>query len=169
MILNLKTTRLKIVLGGVLVALMLLAPLLLSDFRLSLLGKFLAYAILAVGLDLIWGFTGILSLGHGVYFGLGAYCIAMHLKLEASHGQLPDFMAWSGVDRLPWFWAPFTPSSLHPARRGRSRFARDGAGLFHFFAAGSKALFSRSCPKRSLSLWLHCSSDSRATPEERTG
>jgi urea transport system permease protein len=67
----------------------------------------LAYAILAIGLDLIWGYTGILSLGHGVYFGLGAYCLAMHLKLVSSRGQLPDFMSWSGVDRLPWFWQPF--------------------------------------------------------------
>lgn len=91
----------------ILVLLLAVAPLLLSEFRLSLLGKFLAYAVLAIGLDLIWGFTGILSLGHGVYFGLGAYCMAMHLKLVASKGALPDFMSWSGVDRLPAFWVPF--------------------------------------------------------------
>jgi urea transport system permease protein len=89
---------------------LLLAPLLLSEFRLALLGKYLAFGILAIGLDLIWGYTGILSLGHGVFFGLGAYCMAMHLKLVASHGALPDFMSWSGVDQLPWFWAPFTSS-----------------------------------------------------------
>jgi urea transport system permease protein len=86
---------------------LLTAPLFLSDFRLSLLGKYLAYGILAIGLDLIWGYTGILSLGHGVFFGLGAYCMAMHLKLIASHGSLPDFMSWSGIDKLPWFWSPF--------------------------------------------------------------
>ena len=67
--------------GALVVAALLLAPMLLSDFRLGLLGRFLAYAILALGLDLIWGYTGILSLGHGVYFGLGAYCAAMYLKL----------------------------------------------------------------------------------------
>jgi urea transport system permease protein len=61
----------------------------------------------AIGLDLIWGYTGILSLGHGVFFGLGAYCTAMYLKLEASGGKMPDFMAWSGVDEMPWFWQPF--------------------------------------------------------------
>ncbi|MCE2452848.1 MAG: urea ABC transporter permease subunit UrtC, partial [Nitrospinae bacterium] len=53
-----------------------------SDFTLNLFGKFLAYAILALGLDLIWGYTGILSMGHGVFFGLGAYCMGMYLTLE---------------------------------------------------------------------------------------
>ncbi|MFZ5596873.1 MAG: urea ABC transporter permease subunit UrtC [Bacillota bacterium] len=89
------------------IALLLLAPLYLSEFRLNLLGKFLAFAILALGMDLIWGYAGMLSLGHGVYFGLGAYCMAMYLKLEASAGELPDFMSWSGLTDLPWFWAPF--------------------------------------------------------------
>ncbi|OLN32000.1 urea ABC transporter permease subunit UrtC [Desulfosporosinus metallidurans] len=89
---------------------LVLAPLFLSDFRVNLLGKFIAYAILAIGLDLIWGFTGILSLGHGVFFGLGAYCMAMYLKLEAAHGKLPDFMSWSGLEGLPWFWKLFSNS-----------------------------------------------------------
>nr|WP_246428010.1 urea ABC transporter permease subunit UrtC [Paenibacillus phyllosphaerae] len=83
------------------------APLYLSDFRLNLLAKFLAYAIVALGLDLIWGYTGILSLGHGVFFGLGGYAMAMYLKLTASGGRLPDFMEWSGLTALPWFWKPF--------------------------------------------------------------
>ncbi|AJY74928.1 urea ABC transporter permease subunit UrtC [Paenibacillus beijingensis] len=83
------------------------APLYISDFRLNLLAKFLAFAIVAVGLDMIWGYTGILSLGHGVFFGLGAYAMAMYLKLEASGGRLPDFMDWSGITALPWFWKPF--------------------------------------------------------------
>lgn len=87
--------------------LLFLAPLVLSDFRTNLLGKFIAYAILALGIDLIWGYTGILSLGHGVYFGLGAYFMAMYLKLEASGGKIPDFMSWSGQEMLPWFWKPF--------------------------------------------------------------
>ena len=86
---------------------LLIAPLFLSDFRTNLLGKFVAYAILALGIDLIWGYTGILSLGQGVYFGLGAYCMAMYLKLESSGGRLPDFMSWSGQEALPWFWKPF--------------------------------------------------------------
>jgi urea transport system permease protein len=82
-------------------------PIALSDFRLGLLGRFLCYAILALGIDLIWGYTGILSLGHGVYFGLGCYCMAMYLKLEASGGKMPDFMAWSGVETMPFWWQPF--------------------------------------------------------------
>jgi urea transport system permease protein len=83
-----------------------------SDFTLNRFGKFLAFAILALGLDLIWGYTGILSLGHGVFFGLGAYCIGMHLMLtigkESVYGSdLPDFMVWNQVKELPLFWKPF--------------------------------------------------------------
>ncbi|MEK8129647.1 urea ABC transporter permease subunit UrtC [Paenibacillus filicis] len=102
----------KLVLTAILLIALLAAPLLLSEFRLGLLGKFLAFAILAIGLDLIWGYTGILSLGHGVFFGLGAYAMAMHLKLAASGGELPDFMSWSGVETLPWFWVPFHSAGL---------------------------------------------------------
>lgn len=96
----------------VLLVLLAIAPLFLSDFRTNLLGKFIAFAVLALGIDLIWGYTGILSLGHGVYFGLGAYCMAMYLKLEASGGKLPDFMSWSGQETLPWFWKPFAYAPL---------------------------------------------------------
>lgn len=83
-----------------------------SDFTLNRFGKFLAFAILALGLDLIWGYTGILSLGHGVFFGIGAYCIGMHLMLtigsESVYGtELPDFMVWNQVKELPFFWRPF--------------------------------------------------------------
>ncbi len=83
-----------------------------SDFTLNRFGKFLAFAILALGLDLIWGYTGILSLGQGVFFGIGAYCIGMHLMLtigsESVYGSaLPDFMVWNQVKELPVFWAPF--------------------------------------------------------------
>jgi len=83
------------------------APFYMSMFRVSLFGKYICFAIVAIGLDMIWGYTGILSLGHGVYFGLGAYCMAMYLKLEASGGALPDFMTWSGLSELPAFWKPF--------------------------------------------------------------
>ncbi len=91
----------------IIILLLCIAPVFLSDFRTNLLGKFVAFAILALGIDLIWGYTGILSLGHGVYFGIGAYCMAMYLKLEADGGKLPDFMSWSGRETLPWFWKPF--------------------------------------------------------------
>lgn len=86
--------------------LLLIAPMFLGDFRLGLLSRFLAFAILAVGLDIAWGYGGMLSLGHGVFFGLGGYAMAMHMKLEASGAVLPDFMGWSGVTSLPWWWAP---------------------------------------------------------------
>ena len=84
----------------------------ISDFTLNLFGKFLAYAILALGIDLIWGYTGVLSLGHGVFFGLGAYAMGMHLMLEIGtqsvyRNVLPDFMVWNQVTELPLFWRPF--------------------------------------------------------------
>ncbi len=89
-------------------ALLAFAPELISPYHLSLLGRFLAFAILALGLTLVWGYGGILSLGQGVFFGLGGYCLAMHLKLATlPAGEIPDFMQWSGLTQLPWFWAPF--------------------------------------------------------------
>jgi urea transport system permease protein len=90
--------------------LVLIVPLLLSDFWLVNLGRFLALAIVALGIDLIWGFTGLLSLGHGIFFTLGGYALAMHLKLQippTASSQLPEFMSLYGVTELPWFWKPF--------------------------------------------------------------
>ena len=84
------------------------APLYLPAYELSLLGRFLAMSVLAMGISLIWGTGGILSLGQGVFFALGGYAIAMHLKLAGlDPGAVPDFMQWSGLDTLPWWWAPF--------------------------------------------------------------
>lgn len=88
-------------------ALLFSAPLWLSPFRLQLLGKFLSFALVAIAIDLVWGYTGMLSLGHGVFFGLGAYALGMYLKLEASGTRVPDFMFWSGVFQLPALWKPF--------------------------------------------------------------
>ncbi len=87
--------------------LIFLLPPALSSFQLNLVGKFLTYAIVAIGLDLIWGYTGMLSLGQGLFFGLGAYCFAMYLNLEKVGQHLPDFMGLYGVMELPWFWKPF--------------------------------------------------------------
>ena len=84
---------------------LLAAPVFLSDFRLNLMGKYLTFAIVALSIDLIWGYTGILSLGHAVFFGLGAYCMGAYLKLQTE--ALPDFMLWCGLTELPWFWVPF--------------------------------------------------------------
>jgi urea transport system permease protein len=88
------------------------SPLAVSNFTLNLFGKFLTYAILALGLDLLWGYAGVLSLGHGVFFGLGAYAMGMHLMLEIGaksvyQSALPDFMVWNQVKALPLFWKPF--------------------------------------------------------------
>jgi urea transport system permease protein len=86
------------------------APVFLGDFRLSLLAKYLCMAIVAVGIGLAWGRGGMLTLGQGVFFGLGGYAMAMHLKLaDAGPGNLPDFMQLYGqLDALPWWWRPFT-------------------------------------------------------------
>jgi len=88
------------------------SPFHVPNFTLNLFGKFLTYAILALGLDLLWGYTGVLSLGHGVFFGLGAYAMSMHLMLEIGtqsvyQNALPDFMVWNQVKTLPLFWRPF--------------------------------------------------------------
>ena len=89
-------------------SLLLVAPAVLSDFRLSLLAKFLCFAIIAIGIGLAWGQGGMLVLGQGLFFGLGGYCMGMHMKLaEAPAGELPDFMTWSGVEQLPLLWEPF--------------------------------------------------------------
>ncbi len=85
---------------------------LLSDYYLNLFGKYLALAILALGMDLLWGYTGILSLGQAIFFGIGAYAIGMHMLLAGSgkgvYGEaVPDFMVWNQVYQLPLFWKPF--------------------------------------------------------------
>ncbi|GJD96489.1 urea ABC transporter permease subunit UrtC [Methylobacterium iners] len=91
-------------------------PVFLDGFRLNLVGKYLTYAFVALGLVICWGYAGILSLGQGVFFGLGGYCMAMYLKLEASSVEntkiqstpgIPDFMDWNQITALPWFWQPF--------------------------------------------------------------
>jgi urea transport system permease protein len=92
------------------VTLLLLAPALLSDFRLSLLAKFLCFAIIAVGIGLAWGQGGMLVLGQGLFFGLGGYCMGMHMKIvDAGPGNLPDILSYSGkYTTLPALWKPFS-------------------------------------------------------------
>jgi urea transport system permease protein len=86
----------------------LVLPLLLPPFRLNLLGRFLALGIVALGIDLIWGYTGMLSLGQGIFFALGGYAVAMHLQLNGLNpGELPEFFSLYGVKSLPAFWQPF--------------------------------------------------------------
>ncbi len=98
----------KPVLGGLALILALVAPWLLTSYDLNLLARFLALSLTAMGLVLLWGEGGVLSLGQGVFFGLGGYAIAMHLKLVSlGPTELPDFMVWTGVTVLPWWWAVF--------------------------------------------------------------
>ena len=96
--------------------LIVILPLTLDIFRLNLVAKYLTYAFVAIGLVMCWGYGGILSLGQGVFFGLGGYCMAMFLKLEASSVEntkiqstpgIPDFMDWNQLTALPFFWKPF--------------------------------------------------------------
>jgi urea transport system permease protein len=75
--------------------------------RVNQLGRFLALAIAALGIDLIWGYTGMLSLGHGIFFALGGYALAMHLQLQLPPKEIPDFFNLYGVTELPFFWEPF--------------------------------------------------------------
>ena len=84
----------------------------IPDYMIILLGKFLCYAMVALAIDLIWGFSGILSLGHGVFFALGGYAMGMHLmRVMAGQGvyrsNLPDFMVFLDWKELPWFWHGF--------------------------------------------------------------
>jgi urea transport system permease protein len=92
--------------------LLVVFPLALDPFRLNLMGKYLAFAFVAIGIVLTWGYSGILSLGQGIFFGVGGYMMAMFLKLEASAPELPDFMMWSGVTQLPFWWTPFQSAVL---------------------------------------------------------
>ena len=102
----------------VLLALVILVvfPLSMDIFRLNLVGKYLTYGFVAIGLVMLWGWSGTLSLGQGVFFGLGGYCMAMFLKLEASDPEttkiqstpgIPDFMDWNQITELPMLWKPF--------------------------------------------------------------
>ena len=99
-----------LILWVLIIAAIVAAPSVLPVFRLNLLGRFLALAIVALGIDLIWGFTGLLSLGQGIFFALGGYVAAMYLQLNNSGdlpNGIPEFFSLYGVDRLPAFWQPF--------------------------------------------------------------
>lgn len=106
-----KQRRLRLIEISVIVALVIIMAIILPSvipaFRLRLVGRFLSLAIVALGIDLIWGYTGLLSLGHGIFFALGGYALAMHLKLQIPDGQIPDFFTLYGVQKLPWIWQPF--------------------------------------------------------------
>lgn len=110
-----KAPRLSISLGIVITLLLLVLPfcallpathpLAISTYTLTLIGKILCYAIVAVALDLVWGYAGLLSLGHGLFFALGGYAMGMYLMRQASGEGLPAFMSFLSWNELPWFWA----------------------------------------------------------------
>jgi len=114
------------------VLLLVILPMGLDVFRLNLVGKYLTFAFVSLGLAMCWGAGGILSLGQGVFFGLGGYCMAMFLKLESAQANIgctraqqetgvcivqstpgiPDFMDWASMTELPFFWLPFHSFTL---------------------------------------------------------
>ena len=85
----------------------------MSSYVVSLFGKYLCYAILALAIDLVWGFCGVLSLGHGAFFALGGYAMGMYLMRQIGtrgvygHPELPDFMVFLNWQELPWYWYGF--------------------------------------------------------------
>ncbi|HEY8518827.1 MAG TPA: urea ABC transporter permease subunit UrtC [Gammaproteobacteria bacterium] len=89
------------------------SPLHLSTFTVTVWGKYLCYALLAIALDLVWGYAGILSLGHGAFFALGGYAMGMYLMRQIGprgvygHPELPDFMVFLNWEKLPWYWHGF--------------------------------------------------------------
>ncbi|MCE0799209.1 urea ABC transporter permease subunit UrtC [Buttiauxella sp. S04-F03] len=109
-----KAPRISMVLGALIVVLMLTLPFLtllpashplsLSTYTLTLVGKILCYATVAVALDLVWGYAGLLSLGHGIFFALGGYAMGMYLMRQAAGDGLPAFMSFLSWEQLPWFW-----------------------------------------------------------------
>ena len=128
------------------VAASLILPFLIPPFRLNLLGRFLSLGIVALGVDLIWGYTGMLSLGQGIFFALGGYGLGMYLSLNSLEpGQLPEFFGLYGVAQLPLFWKPFASPLftlvaiwLIPALVAGVVFGRASIGMAAF--AGAVAL-----------------------------
>ncbi|MCW2254651.1 urea transport system permease protein [Providencia alcalifaciens] len=110
-----KAPHLALSLGSIITLLLLIMPFLallpdshplaVSTYTLTLVGKILCYAVVAVALDLVWGYAGLLSLGHGLFFALGGYAMGMYLMRQAAGDGLPEFMSFLSWDELPWFWA----------------------------------------------------------------
>jgi urea transport system permease protein len=106
--------KLTLAIGAVVVVLLIALALLsllppenslqVSAYTLTLVGKILCYAIVALALDLVWGYAGLLSLGHGLFFALGGYAMGMYLMREAAGDELPAFMTFLSWTELPWYW-----------------------------------------------------------------
>lgn len=112
------------------------SPLYLSDYGVTLLGRLVCYALVAMALNLVWGYAGILSLGHGLYFALGGYVMGMYLMREANPSGLPPFMVFLDWQSMPWFW---TGSSHFGWMLGMLLLVPGVvAGLFGYFAFRSR-------------------------------
>ena len=103
---NLKNLKTNNYIWAITSFLIIVMPFIVSVSRLKIIGKSLALGIVALGVDLSWGYTGLLSLGQGIFFTLGGYAIAMYLQLNSSIG-LPNFFSLYDVESLPFFWEPF--------------------------------------------------------------
>ncbi len=127
----------------------------LSDYTVTLVGKILCYATVALAMDLVWGYTGILSLGHGLFFALGGYAMGMYLMRaigrDGVYGDpvLPDFMVFLDWKELPWYWLgsrPLPPAGAAGGAGARRSWPSSSAGSPS--ARGSAASTSRSSPRR---------------------
>jgi urea transport system permease protein len=131
-----------------------------SDLNLNLMGRYFCFALAALGIDLIWGYTGILSLCQALFFCLGGYCIGMHMLLKTGTASvygsaLPDFMVWNQVKELPWFWGPFRhfPIALVLALAVPTLFAF-AFGFFAFRSRIKGVYFSIITQALALAMWL---------------
>ncbi len=128
-----------------------------ADYMVPLLGKYLCYALLALALDLVWGYCGVLSLGHGAFFALGGYAMGMYLMRQIGtrgvyqNPIVPDFMVFLNWKELPWYWYGFdhfwfAAAIVLKARRYRGCWPSSSGSSR--FARASPASISRSSPRR---------------------
>ncbi len=125
-----------------------------SDYTVTLVGKIMCYAIVALAMDLIWGYTGILSLGHGLFFALGGYAMGMYLMRSIGRdgvyqSDLPDFMVFLDWKAYPWYWS-FTDHFWYcgAARGAGARDCSRSCSASSRSARGSRASTSRSSRRR---------------------
>jgi urea transport system permease protein len=126
----------------------------ISNFTLNLWGKYLCYALLAISVDLLWGYTGLLSLGQALFFSLGGYMLGMHLmRMIGELGQykkpIPDFLVFLGWTELPSFWIPFSSFTFAAAMVFSSPASSRSSSASSPSAPASRASISPSSRRRS--------------------
>ena len=125
----------------------------ISEYAVTLAGKIMCYAIVALAMDLIWGYTGILSLGHGLFFALGGYAMGMYLMRSIGRdgvykSNLPDFMVFLDWKTYPWYWASPTTSGIARCWWCWCRACWRSCSASSPSARGSRASTSRSSRRR---------------------